>query len=116
MYAYRKPFTAATFEGLYWWGVQYKIVLVVAQVLGNMCSKFIGIKVISDMAPGRHIAALLGLAELSLVGFGLTPFPYNFIWMLSTACLWAWCSASCFRFWKGAGGDRRRGIFRTPLF
>jgi len=81
MYAYRKPFVAASFSGLQLGGMDYKIVLVIAQILGYMCSKFIGIKFISELRPAQRIFslfALLGLAELALVGFALTPFPYNF--------------------------------------
>lgn len=84
MYAFRKPFATATFEGLYLWGVPYKIVLIIAQVLGYMVSKFIGIKFISELRPGRRIASLLillGFAEASLLGFALVPFPYNFVFL-----------------------------------
>ena len=52
MYAFRKPFTVATFEGLSWAGIDYKIVLITAQVLGYTASKFIGIKVVSELPPG----------------------------------------------------------------
>ncbi len=84
MYAFRKPFTTGTFEGLQLWGIQYKIVLIMAQVLGYTVSKFVGIKFISELQPGRRIAALLaliGFAEASLLGFALVPFPYNFVFL-----------------------------------
>ena len=84
MYAFRKPFATATFEGLFLWGVQYKIVLIVAQVLGYTVSKFVGIKFISELRTGQRIISLLlliGFAELSLIGFALIPFPYNFIFL-----------------------------------
>jgi len=84
MYAYRKPFTAATFAEFTWWGVSLKVVLVTAQVLGYMLSKFIGIKVVSEMPPQRRVVvllALIGLAELALVLFAATPPPYNAIWL-----------------------------------
>ncbi len=84
MYAFRKPFTVATFEGLSFAGVDFKIVLIIAQVLGYMLSKFIGIKVISELQPNKRIFYLLGLifiAEASLVLFALTPAPYNLIFM-----------------------------------
>ena len=82
MYAFRKPFTVATFEDLSFAGVDYKIVLIIAQVLGYMLSKFIGIKVISELQPNKRIYYLLGLilaAELSLLLFGITPAPYNIV-------------------------------------
>jgi len=83
MYGFRKPFTAATYTGTEW-GDSLKIWLVTAQVLGYTVSKLIGIKVISEMQPSRRGAVLLGLigiAHLALVGFALTPAPYNAIWL-----------------------------------
>ena len=55
MYAFRKPFTAATYEGIEWLGIGYKTILVAAQVFGYTLSKFIGIKVVSEM-PARYRA------------------------------------------------------------
>ncbi|MEW4529177.1 DUF5690 family protein [Maioricimonas sp. JC845] len=84
MYAFRKPFSAGTFEGTELAGLEYKTVLVVSQVLGYMISKFIGIKVISEMPPERRSAAIIGLiavAELALIGFGLVPAPWNFVFL-----------------------------------
>ncbi len=83
MYAFRKPFTAATYEGMELGEVSYKIVLVTTQLAGYTLSKFIGVKVIAEMPPSRRVAAILlliGIAELSLLLVGLTPYPYNFIW------------------------------------
>tara|TARA_R110000796_G_scaffold183498_2_gene300005 strand:+ start:81112 stop:82329 length:1218 start_codon:yes stop_codon:yes gene_type:complete len=85
MYAFRKPFAVATFEGLSLWGVDYKIILIIAQVIGYMLSKFIGIKVISELTPNKRIYYLIGLiliAEFSLTLFAIVPAPYNFIFML----------------------------------
>ncbi|MFT6569576.1 MAG: sugar phosphate permease, partial [Sphingomonas echinoides] len=82
MYAFRKPFTAATFELVpgWHWVLDYKIALIVAQVAGYALSKFIGIKVVSEIAP-RHraaaILALIGLSWLALVAFAIIPAPWN---------------------------------------
>lgn len=84
MYAFRKPFTVATFEGLSFFGVDYKILLVIAQVLGYALSKFIGIRLISEMQPARRLAylfLLIVLAELALVLFAVVPAPYNILLM-----------------------------------
>lgn len=84
MYAFRKPFAAGTFEDLFLWGIDYKIVLIIAQVLGYTLSKFIGIKVVSEMKPHQRvmgIVLLIGFAELALLFLGLVPHPYNFIFM-----------------------------------
>jgi hypothetical protein len=80
MYAFRKPFTAATYEDVFVAGVAFKTVLVTSQTLGYMLSKFIGIKVISEMPPERRaigILALIAIAEVALVLFGLVPRPWN---------------------------------------
>jgi hypothetical protein len=78
MYAFRKPFAAATFEGLSFFGtnVELKTAIVISQIIGYALSKYIGIKVCSEVTPARR-AYTLGLlvvwAELALVLFGLAP-------------------------------------------
>jgi len=84
MYAFRKPFTAATFEGLTVWGIDLKIVLVSSQVIGYMLSKFIGIYVVSSMPSSKRIlfiVLLLGISWLSLLGFAMVPVRYMWIMM-----------------------------------
>jgi hypothetical protein len=84
IYAFRKPFTAAGYVGQELWGIQFKIVLVMAQVAGYSLSKFIGIRVISGMTAQRRFVLLLGIigiATASLLGFAITPFPWNAGWM-----------------------------------
>ena len=76
MYAFRKPFTAGTFDDMTVWGVDLKIALVVAQVLGYMLSKFVGIKLISEMSPNRRplsILVLIGFSWLALLLFTIVP-------------------------------------------
>lgn len=82
MYAFRKPFTAGTYEGLTFAGVAFKTVLIAAQVSGYTLSKFIGIKVISEMPAHRRaisIVGLIALAELALLGFAVVPAPWNMV-------------------------------------
>lgn len=84
MYAFRKPFTAATYEGAALAGISYKVVLVTTQVLGYTLSKFLGIRIIAEMDPRRRagmILLLVAAAEGALFLFGLTPRPFNFIWL-----------------------------------
>ena len=59
MYAFRKPFAVGMYQGYELWGIDYKIVLVISQVLGYTLSKFTGIKIIAEMAPQRRISAIL---------------------------------------------------------
>ncbi|TWT33804.1 hypothetical protein KOR34_36380 [Posidoniimonas corsicana] len=84
MYAFRKPFTAGTFDGESLYGVDYKTVLVVSQVLGYTVSKFVGIRVIAELPPSRRATGILGLiavAHAALLLFGMTPRPYNFVFL-----------------------------------
>lgn len=84
MYGFRKPFTAASFEGLSLFGISYKVVLVISQVLGYMLSKFYGIRFIAGMEPAKRAGFIIKLiltAWLSLLLFGLVPAPYNFVFM-----------------------------------
>lgn len=84
MYGFRKPFTAASFDAFGIGRVHYKVVLVIAQTLGYMCSKFYGIRFIAGMIPSRRagfIVKLVLTAWVSLLLFGLVPAPYNFVFM-----------------------------------
>src|SRR5689334_11740273 len=66
MYAFRKPFNAGVYIGLTLWGLHYKSILVITQVMGYMLSKFIGIKIISELkAASRNklIVILILIAE-----------------------------------------------------
>lgn len=80
MYAFRKPFTAATFEGMHVAGVNYKVWLVIAQVMGYMLSKVRGITWIAEIQRQRRartLAGLIGFSWVALLGFALVPAPWN---------------------------------------
>ncbi len=82
MYAFRKPFTAATFDAVPGWSfaLDYKIALVIAQAAGYALSKLIGVKVISEIDPARRgvaILLLIGVGWLALIAFALIPPPWN---------------------------------------
>ena len=84
MYAFRKPFNVGLYSGLTLWGLGYKSVLILSQVFGYMLSKFMGIKVISELKPSSRIKLIILLiliAEVALTAFGLVPHPYNFIFL-----------------------------------
>ena len=84
MYGFRKPFTVASFEGLSYFGVDYKILIIIAQAVGYFISKFIGIKFISELKPQKRITYLftfIAIAELALLGFAAVPAPYNILFM-----------------------------------
>lgn len=78
MYAFRKPFTAATFSAVEGWSfaLDFKVVIVIAQLLGYALSKLLGVKFVSEMPPAQRasaIVALIGLSWLALVGFAILP-------------------------------------------
>lgn len=88
MYAFRKPFSVGRFEGdaglSFLPEMDYKIVLIISQVLGYTLSKFIGIKVVSELDRSKRAFAIIGfigLAELALLGFALTPRPWNILFL-----------------------------------
>lgn len=83
-YAFRKPYTTGTFSGVEIGEIEYKTIIIIAQVIGYMLSKFIGVKVISELKAKKRITLILFLiltAQTSLILFGLVPAPYNFIFM-----------------------------------
>lgn len=80
MYSFRKPFTAGVYEGLSLWGIDYKILAVTTQIIGYTLSKFVGIKLVSELKASTRILSLfvlIGIAWLALFFFAITPRPYN---------------------------------------
>src|SRR6476660_9473330 len=61
MYAFRKPFTAAGYNGISFLQMDYKVWLVSAQVIGYMLSKFYGIKFISGMRGEKRAITIVKL-------------------------------------------------------
>jgi hypothetical protein len=86
VYAFRKTFSAATFEGLAYLGVSYKVWLVTFQVLGYALAKFIGIKVIAELKANyrsQGILWMVTIAGISWLFFALVPAPYNLIFLFT---------------------------------
>ncbi|HVX49639.1 MAG TPA: DUF5690 family protein, partial [Chitinophagaceae bacterium] len=84
MYAFRKPFSSAGFKGIYFLHIDYKVWLVIVQLIGYMLSKFYGIRFISAMQPGRRavtIVKLILFSWVALLFFGWVPAPYNIIFL-----------------------------------
>ena len=85
VYGFRKGFTVCSFEGMQYLGISYKVGLVVTQVLGYACSKFYGIRFISELkkiARGKIILMLVAISWTGLFFFAITPAPWNIIFML----------------------------------
>lgn len=95
VYALRKPFTAATFDGLEFLGMDYKTATSIVQIAGYVLSKLLGIKLVSELQRRHRLPFLIGsvaMAELSLLAFGLVPVPWNIVALffngLSLGCMW----------------------------
>src|ERR1700744_1470767 len=97
MYAFRKPFTAASFDHVDGWhyALDFKIALVLAQLIGYAASKFIGIRVIAGMKrtyTAQAILGLIGVSWLALVVFAVVPtifkVPAMFINGLCLGMIW----------------------------
>lgn len=86
VYAFRKTFSVATFEGVYFAGISYKVWLVTFQVVGYAFSKFVGIKIISELKPSSRFAGILlmvGISGISWLLFALVPRPVNIVFLFS---------------------------------
>ncbi len=84
MTAFRKAYNVAPYSGYDLWGIDYKVILVIIQVLGYMLSKFYGIKFISELkrfGRGKLILILVLISWAAWLSFAVIPPPYNF-WAL----------------------------------
>jgi len=86
MYAFRKPFTAGTYENIFLWGIEYKVFAVFFQAIGYTLSKFLGIKYIAELKENKRIyliLILIGIAWISLLFFSFVPVPYNLFFLFT---------------------------------
>lgn len=84
MYAFRKPFTVGQYQGIQCLGIDYKIWLISAQVIGYTLSKFIGIRLVSSIKKKQralYILLSIMIAELALLGLSIAPAPYGVFFM-----------------------------------
>jgi len=86
MYAFRKPFNAASYEGFVLFNLPLKDLLLISQILGYMLSKFIGVKVISEMNKSRRVGLiykLIIMAHLALFLFAIVPVQFKFLFLFA---------------------------------
>ena len=95
VYALRKPFTAATFDGLEFMGMDYKTATSIIQIAGYVLSKFLGIKLISELKREHRLRFIIGsvvMAEAALILFAVCPLPFNVMALffngLALGCMW----------------------------
>jgi MFS family permease len=84
MYSFRKAFTAGTYTGHEYLHIDYKVWLVIAQIIGYTLSKFYGIRFIAEVTHGnrgKSILLFIGIAWLALLAFAVVPAPYNIIFL-----------------------------------
>ena len=119
MYGFRKPYTVATYSNIFFVGISYKVCLVIAQVLGYMCSKFYGIRFISGINPHRranYILLSIGIAWASLLLFAVVPAPYNIICMFVNGLPLGMVFGLVFGFLEGRRTTEIMGAFLATSF
>lgn len=82
VYALRKPFTAATFDGMDFFGMDYKVATTIMQIFGYLISKFFAIKIVSELKRENRLKFMIfsvALAELALVFFRTAPHSFQCI-------------------------------------
>jgi MFS family permease len=86
VFALRKTFTAATFDDLKFLGINYKVWLVTAQVIGYALAKFIGIKLISELKLTHRAKGILVMSAVAIVSwffFAIVPAPFNIVFLFT---------------------------------
>jgi MFS family permease len=104
VYAYRKPFTVATFDGLRFWNISYQTLLIISQVVGYMLSKFYGIRFIAELKSlGRFRTGMIltGSAWLCLLVFALLPAPWGMLPMFVNGFLLGFMWGVIFSYLEG---------------
>lgn len=84
IFGFRKSYTVCTFDGLRYFGLNYKTILVLSQMIGYLMAKFYGIKFISELKRlGRYkiILLLVGIAWAAWFFFAIIPAPYNAVFL-----------------------------------
>lgn len=88
MYAFRKPFLAGTYEGMMFFGtdIDLKTAFVISQIIGYTLSKYVGIKVCSEVTRAgrlRMLVRLVVISEVALLLFAVLPLQFKLIALLA---------------------------------
>ncbi|BBM83864.1 DUF5690 family protein [Candidatus Uabimicrobium amorphum] len=78
MYGFRKPYTAAKFTDLSIWGIDFKIALIISQLIGYALSKCLGVKIVSEMKANYRawgLVLMITWAEAALFLFAVVDNP-----------------------------------------
>ena len=83
IYAFRKPFTVGIYENMpSYFGIAFKNLLVIAQVLGYTASKMFGVKFIAELknvGRGKLILMLVLFSWIPLLLFPIVPAPLSIV-------------------------------------
>ena len=85
IFCFRKAFNVSAYGGHSLFGLDFKTVIVISQVLGYMASKFYGIKFIAELkriGRGKIILLLVSISWIAWLLFAIIPAPFNF-WALA---------------------------------
>lgn len=83
-YPFRRAYTAASYENVVFFNVNFKILMITAQVLGFAVSKRIGVKLVSEMQSqhrARNLFFMVLLATIFYALFAITPAPYSLLFI-----------------------------------
>lgn len=119
VYAYRKPFTTAAFEGISYWGISYQTLLIISQVIGYMLSKFYGIRFIAELGRlGRWKTSLLlvGIAWISLLFFAVVPAPFGMVFLFINGFMLGFMWGIVFSYVEGRIGTDFIGAVMATSF
>lgn len=119
MYGFRKPYTVGTFSNVSFLGIDYKVCLVIAQVMGYMISKFFGIRFIGAMKPrsrARYILICIAIAWVSLFFFAIIPPPYNLVCLFINGLPLGLVFGLVFGFLEGRRTTEIMGAFLVTSF
>lgn len=84
IFGFRKSYTVCTFDGMAFWGLGYKTLLVLSQMMGYLMAKFYGIKFIAELQRlNRYkiVLLLVGIAWMAWLFFALVSAPYNIVFL-----------------------------------
>lgn len=121
MYAFRKPFSVGKFEEVdsFLGFIDFKVALVLAQVIGYLLSKFIGIKVVSELTANRRALVLLLLvmaAQVALILFAIVPEKYKPMMMLLNGLPLGMIWGIVFSYLEGRKTSEILGAFLSVTF
>ena len=105
VYALRKPFTAATFDGMDFFGMDYKVATTIMQIFGYLISKFFAIKIVSELKRENRLKFMIFSVALAESCIGLfsdcSPLLSMYLHCSSTDWHWGVCWGVIFSFIEG---------------